>query len=223
MSNTAPLHCQYAIQQLSCYCFPSSKNWNVLHDVCQPNFPFFQPTYSPLELGHVSNIKRGSKKTPIDWPTDFLEVLGVPLASETLSLSVIGPPIVLCFLTTLLNTPGFINWNYFRVTQSRSRKFSPSGQLTLGNSPSSYTLTLHRKNKDQSITITFSLNVLNRLFHHLCDRNHHHSSILDSKSKKSIALGSCHKSNGMVFYCPHIHHQPTNAFFRLVTWQKICI
>jgi hypothetical protein len=77
MSNTAPLHSRYTIQELSRFFgFRSFKNWNALHDDCQPNFMFIQPTDSPLELGHVSNLKKAcSNKTPIDCPQDFLEVV----------------------------------------------------------------------------------------------------------------------------------------------------
>jgi hypothetical protein len=75
MSNTAPLHCRFTIKQVSHYCgFGSFKNWDTLHNVCQPNFSFIQPTNLPLELGQVTNIKKArSNKTPIDHPTDLLE------------------------------------------------------------------------------------------------------------------------------------------------------
>ncbi len=60
MSNTAPNHMRYTIQQLSRYFgFRLFINWDILHDVCQQNFSFFQPSESPLELGHVANIKKG--------------------------------------------------------------------------------------------------------------------------------------------------------------------
>ncbi len=77
MSNTAPLQSRFTIQQLSRYFgFRSFKNWDTLHDVCQPNFSFINPSENPLELGHVANIKKArSNKTPIDRPSDYLEVV----------------------------------------------------------------------------------------------------------------------------------------------------
>jgi hypothetical protein len=43
MSNTAPKHVRYTIQQLSHYFgFRSLKNWDTLDDVCQPNFSFIK-------------------------------------------------------------------------------------------------------------------------------------------------------------------------------------
>jgi hypothetical protein len=77
MSNTAPKHTRYTIQQLSRYFgFRSLKNWDTLHDVCQPNFSFIHTTDLPLELGQVANIKKArSNKTPIDCLPDFLDVV----------------------------------------------------------------------------------------------------------------------------------------------------
>ncbi len=52
MSNVAPKHSRYTVQQLSHYFgFCSFKNWDVFHDVCQPNFSFINTTDLPLELG----------------------------------------------------------------------------------------------------------------------------------------------------------------------------
>jgi hypothetical protein len=49
MSNTAPKHVRYTIQELSCYFrFRSLKNWDTLHDVCQPNFSFVKSIDLPL-------------------------------------------------------------------------------------------------------------------------------------------------------------------------------
>jgi hypothetical protein len=42
----------------------------------------------------------------------------------------------------------------------------------------------------------------NGLFCHLKDGTHHHSGISDSKSMQGIAMGHCHKLDGMIFYCP---------------------
>jgi hypothetical protein len=77
MSNAAPKHLHFTIPRLSRYFgFRSFKNWDVLHDVCQPNFSFLNSTYLPLELGQVANIKKArSNKTPIDHPPDFLDVV----------------------------------------------------------------------------------------------------------------------------------------------------
>jgi hypothetical protein len=84
MSDPAPLHCWFIIQQLSRYFgFCSFKNWDTLHDVCQPNFSFIRPTDSPLELGQVINIKKAcSNKTPIDYPKDFLEIVHCNIGHE---------------------------------------------------------------------------------------------------------------------------------------------
>jgi hypothetical protein len=77
MSNTAPKHLRFTIPQLSRYFgFRSFQNWDVLHDVCQPNFSFLNSTDLPLELGQVANIKKArSNKTPIDRPPDFLDLV----------------------------------------------------------------------------------------------------------------------------------------------------
>jgi hypothetical protein len=77
MSNTAPKHIRYTIPQLSRYFgFCSFKNWDVLHDICQPNFSFHNTNDVPLEIGQVANIKKArSNKTPIDRPPDFLDVV----------------------------------------------------------------------------------------------------------------------------------------------------
>jgi hypothetical protein len=46
------------VQQLSRYFgFRSFKNWEVLHDVCQPNLSFIKPSDNFFELGQVANIK----------------------------------------------------------------------------------------------------------------------------------------------------------------------
>jgi hypothetical protein len=77
MSNTAPSHYRFTIQQLSRYFgFRSFKHWDTLYDVCAPNFSFIQPTETPVELGNAANIKKSrSNKNPIDRPKDFLEVV----------------------------------------------------------------------------------------------------------------------------------------------------
>jgi len=77
MSNTAPSHHRFTIPQLSRYYgFQSLKNWDTLHDVCVPNFSFIQSGEMPVELGNVTNIKKGrSNKNPIDCPKDFMEVV----------------------------------------------------------------------------------------------------------------------------------------------------
>jgi hypothetical protein len=73
MSNTAPNHMRYTVQQLSQYYgFRSFKNWDVLYDVCQPNFSFIQPSDPPLK----SNIKKAwCNKTLVEHPPHFLEVV----------------------------------------------------------------------------------------------------------------------------------------------------
>jgi hypothetical protein len=56
--------------------FWSFKNWDVLYDVCQPNFSFIKPSDNFLELGHVANMKKArSNKTPVECPEKFLEVV----------------------------------------------------------------------------------------------------------------------------------------------------
>jgi len=77
MSNVALSHSWFTVQQLSRYSdFCSFKNWDTLHDVHVPNFSSIQPTDTPIELGHIANIKKAcSNKTPIDRPKDFLEVV----------------------------------------------------------------------------------------------------------------------------------------------------
>ncbi len=77
MSNVAPKHCRYTTPQLSRYFgFRSFKNWDVLHDVCQPNFSFLKNNELPLELGQVANIKKARcHKVPIERPPDFLDVV----------------------------------------------------------------------------------------------------------------------------------------------------
>jgi hypothetical protein len=76
-SNTFPSHIRFTIQQLSRYFgFRSLKNWDSLHDICQPNLSFINSSDPPLELGHAANIKKArSNKTPIDRPKDFLDVV----------------------------------------------------------------------------------------------------------------------------------------------------
>jgi hypothetical protein len=47
MSSTSASYHRYTIQQLSRYFgFRSLKNWDTLHDVCQPNFSLIHPTES---------------------------------------------------------------------------------------------------------------------------------------------------------------------------------
>jgi len=77
MSNTVPGFSRYTVQQLSRYFgFWSFKNWKVLHDVCQPNFSFIQPSDTPIELGQVANIKKARcNKRPVERPPHFLEVV----------------------------------------------------------------------------------------------------------------------------------------------------
>jgi hypothetical protein len=77
MSNTAPQHMRFTVQQLSWYFgFRPFKNWDVLHGVFQDNFSFIQPSDSPLELGDVANIKKArSNKVPVECPPNFLEVV----------------------------------------------------------------------------------------------------------------------------------------------------
>jgi hypothetical protein len=77
MSNTAPGFSRYTVQQLSHYFgFRSFKNWDVLHDVCQPNFSFIQPSDTPIELGQVANIKKACcNKRPVERPPHFLEMV----------------------------------------------------------------------------------------------------------------------------------------------------
>lgn len=77
MSNTAPATMRFTVQQLSRYFgFHFFKNWEVLHDVCQPNFSFIKPSDDLLELGQVVNIKKSrSNKTPLERHDKFLEVV----------------------------------------------------------------------------------------------------------------------------------------------------
>jgi len=77
MSSTAPSSMQFKVQQFSRYFgFWSFKNWDVLYDVCQPNFSFIKPSDNFLELGHMANIKKArSNKTPVERPEKFLEVV----------------------------------------------------------------------------------------------------------------------------------------------------
>jgi hypothetical protein len=77
MSSTAVAHARFSVQQLSHYFgFRSLKKWEALYDVCQDNFSIVQPSESPLELGHVANLKKArSNKTPVERPKDFLEVV----------------------------------------------------------------------------------------------------------------------------------------------------
>jgi hypothetical protein len=77
MSSTAVAHARFSVQQLSRYFgFRSLKKWEALYDVCQDNFSIVQPSESPLELGHVANLKKArSNKTPVERPKDFLEVV----------------------------------------------------------------------------------------------------------------------------------------------------
>ncbi len=77
ISNATPKNSRYTIPQLSRYFgFRLFKNWDVLHDICQPNFSFMNTNDLPLELGQVPNIKKARcNKTPIDHPKDFLDVV----------------------------------------------------------------------------------------------------------------------------------------------------
>jgi hypothetical protein len=77
MSRTAVMTTHFTVQQLSRYFgFRSLKNWDVLHDVCQPNFSFVRTSDNVLEIGQVANIKKArSNKTPVDRPPQYLEVV----------------------------------------------------------------------------------------------------------------------------------------------------
>jgi hypothetical protein len=52
-------------------------------------------------------------------------------------------------------------------------------------------------------------------FRHLKDGDHHCSSISESKSMQGITLGRCHKSDGMIFYCPHTKRLYTSSNYKL--------
>jgi hypothetical protein len=77
MSSSTAAHHRFTILQLSRYYgFRLLKNWDILHDVCLPNFSLIHPSECPLELGNVANIKKArSNKQPIDRPSNFLEVV----------------------------------------------------------------------------------------------------------------------------------------------------
>jgi hypothetical protein len=77
MSSSTAAHYRFTIPQLSRYYgFWSIKNWDILHDVCLPNFSLIHPSECALELGNVANIKKArSNKQPIDRPSNFLEVV----------------------------------------------------------------------------------------------------------------------------------------------------
>jgi hypothetical protein len=76
MSSSTASHHHFTVPQLSRYFgFRSLKNWETLHDVCQPNFSLTHPSECPLELGNIANIKKArSNKKPIDRP-NFMEVV----------------------------------------------------------------------------------------------------------------------------------------------------
>jgi hypothetical protein len=97
MSNTAPNHMRYMVQQLSQYFgFKSFKNWDVLYDVCQPIFSFNQSSDLPLELGQVANIKK-ARCNKLLWNVHliFWKLSIVILVLLIVSLLVMGLCIVL--------------------------------------------------------------------------------------------------------------------------------
>jgi len=77
MSNTVSTNKRFTIQQLSRYFgFRSFKNWDILYDVCQPNFSLLKTSEKLLELGQVANMKKArSNKIPVERPVNYLEVV----------------------------------------------------------------------------------------------------------------------------------------------------
>jgi hypothetical protein len=70
MSSSTASHHRFTIPQLSRYFgFRSLKNWENLHNVCQPNFSIIHPSECPMELGNVANIKKSQKQQAAYRPT----------------------------------------------------------------------------------------------------------------------------------------------------------
>jgi hypothetical protein len=110
MPSSTASHHRFTIPQLSRHFgFRSLKNWDILHDVCQPNFSLSHPSERPLELGDVANIKKArSNKTPIERPSNFMEVVHCDIGyGDTKS---IGNGASYCII--LVNRATRYNWIY---------------------------------------------------------------------------------------------------------------